>query len=317
MEFFYSKFIKDKSKYFLLKNKNNLLKSYIIQKEDLNSDLIKFLIITHLNQEEDCKFFLKQNKLLNKDEFHFLVDLYTFLSKRKFNIVNLIKENFDEEQNLGELLFEYYDILSLNLDYEKIYFYLDLLIDFYSITENFYQDYIKKNSFISKRKIDFEINVLLNKLEKLNKSNLNSIPFLLDFKKILIYLKKNYKKNRVILHDVNTSNFLNLKNGKIFLCDLDEFMIGEIEFDIADLITDFIFENISENEKKVFKKDILRYLNKKINFDLRKVLYYEIVIYFDNLISNTPSIEEKIIYHQKIIKCLSELEEFIMYYNSA
>jgi thiamine kinase-like enzyme len=140
---------------------------------------------------------------------------------------------------------------------------------------------------------DFEVEEdlrLLNYAKDIKKKNLGVLNNI--FEKTLDRVKKNKKEERLLIVDINSSNFIETKSD-IYMIDFDEILFGEIEFDLADFFTDF-FEREKQSLKEIIEiyKEFLSYFD-NYSYDVDKILDYIILILISELTPNTKDSENE------------------------
>lgn len=204
----------------------------------------------------DDKYILKITNNKTKTQFDLIVKIIQNLNEKNFPTAKCLFSKY--KNNKSYFVFEYIRGDKITKDKKYIKDISNLINLFYDMTK------------------DFEIekdNCLLYQAHKMIIS-INNDKYKQIFIETIEKLKKNQNNLRLIITDVNTSNFI-IKDNKLYLIDFDEVLFGEIEFDLADFIEDYFNLNIETLDEKV---EDIKFLLESFEINSEKIIDYLISI---------------------------------------
>lgn len=215
-------------------------------------------------------YILKINSSKTLEEFELIVKTIQTLNENKFSTPKLIISKY--EHNISYFLFEYVEesidkeIKGLrDKDIETI---LKLVKEFYKLTSKIANEN-KENQII----LYVEKNI--EKFSFIHKNLLHNI---------INELKETTSKCRLIVTDINKTNFLNSKKT-LNMIDFDEVCFSEIEYDISQIFLNFILnekpKNSLEQNIKELKKIIKEFEKITVINPLKIINYLIIAMYHD------------------------------------
>lgn len=263
------------AEYYILKNK--------IPKTKKATDI-------HIVQNQDEKYIFKINHNKTKEEFELIIQTIQKLNSSKFPTAKLIYSEYTN--NKSYFIFEYINGEKIKKDEHNLKQIANLTKQFYKIT---------KEMLINP-------NLTFNSLSKKVTLKTQS-PILLDiFQKTLTKLLIN-NHEQLIICDINSSNFINTKNG-LYMIDFDEIFFCEIEFDIADFFTDYFKINKTSIAEiiKNYKSYLIQF--KEYEISISKILNYIILILISELTSSASQSENQ--YKMETLKFILKNKKILL-----
>ncbi|MFW6286040.1 MAG: hypothetical protein ACOC16_02865 [Nanoarchaeota archaeon] len=218
------------------------------------------------------KYILKINHQKNKEEYNLIINTIKLLNKNKYPTPKLLHSKYINSKSY--FIFEYIKGNPIKQESKNIIPISNLIKEFYNITKN---TPINSNLTLQEKVKNFKLNISTPIYKKI-------------FYDILTQIIQNIQNEKLRIIDINTSNFINIEN-QLYIIDFDEIFFTEIEFDIADLFTDFV---------KIHKDsffEIIKYYNlflnefKEYDINNEKIINYMILILISELTNNAPKEE--------------------------
>lgn len=268
-------------------NFEKIIKKDFSKYVNLSKNICRQIYKIELNKKN---YILKLNNSKTKEEYELIIKTILTLNETKFKTSTLIFSKY--ENNTSYFLFEYLNGIETKIF--EIKDIINIVQEFYKITEN----------ISNKTNENHIIKTIENNLENFSFIHKNILH------KIIIELKEIRNQNRIIITDINQTNFIQFKKN-IYLIDFDEICFSEIEYDIAQIFLNFILYTNSKNslEQNIIelKKIIIEFKNISEIYNLKIINYLIISMYHDIIKYNhKKEIQENIF--KKIIYILNNKE---------
>lgn len=236
-----------------------------------NTQLFSYSTIKNENGRESIfvqdrlnkqKYFFKTYKNMKKEDYDFSKKIMKKLNENQFNTARLLFSKYIEEK--AYYIYEFIEGKKFENTSKDRILLIKTIQQFHILTKDVKT---KQERF-------------LDRIENLKKHFPNIIHI-----KIISYISSvaqiNYNP-QIIISDINPTNMILYKN-QIFLTDLEEVKVGEIEFDLARIYLNFFDHKLPiEKNSQEFCK-MLNYLKHKP--DLNKLVAYIILAFYYKQIS--------------------------------
>jgi thiamine kinase-like enzyme len=249
---------------FKINNKEYIFSENAIPKTKKATDIL-------IAKNKDEKYIFKINHTKTEEEFELIKKTIMELNSSNFPTAKLVYCEYKD--NKSYFIFEYIKgskITKIENHLQKI---AELTKQFYEIT----------------KKIPLNPNLTFNSLAPKIRIKTQS-PILHDiFNKALHELLRS-SHTQLIICDINSSNFIENQKG-LYMIDFDEIFFCEIEFDLADLFTDYFKTNKGKIAETI--KNYRKYISefKEYDISIQKILDYIILILISELTPNAPQSE--------------------------
>ncbi len=274
---------------------NSLVKTENFKKyKNLSKNICRETYRIEKNKEN---YILKINNSKTNKEFELIKKTIQTLNENKFQTPKLLFSIY--QQNKSYFLFEDITETGASEQKRKIEDIIKILLKFYKITQKIENNNNNENQII---------NFIENNIERFSFIHKNILH------KIINELKEiNQSQNRLIITDINNTNFLEFKK-KTYIIDFDEVCFSDIEYDIAQIFLNFI---LNENPKNSLEQNIselkiiITQYNKISETSNLKIINYLIISMYHDIIKydHHKEIQEQIF--KKVLFILNNKETII------